>query len=209
MSEITTRPMAYADVPRVAQLHMEAFAGSMGVELGERYVNAFLRWYIDDPTGEAIVALKEGELVGYVFGADDGYGTRQNRELLGDIARGIAAHPRVLRHKNFLGQLPNRLRTLWSREAAGRSLKATVPQGPAVFDLVGIGVAERGRGGGVGKKLIAHFAERVWKRPGLSHIVLSVYAENAAARRLYEAAGFHEVAQDGRVLYYAMPRPAR
>jgi ribosomal protein S18 acetylase RimI-like enzyme len=198
--------MAYADVPAVAHLHMEAFAGSMGVSLGERYVNAFIRWFIDDPTGEAVVAIKHGEVVGYVMGADDGYNTRQNRALLSYIAAGLKDNPRIVFHRNFLPQLPNRIATLLSRKAARSATVPHVPSGPTVFGLVGIGVSPAGRGGGVGKQLIGMFAERVWKRPGIDTIVLSVYADNTAARRLYEATGFRPVAEAGRVLYYALRR---
>lgn len=205
---ILTRPMTDRDVPAVAQIHMDAFAGSMGVALGERYVNAFIRWFVDDPTGEAVVASQGDDILGYVIGADDGYNTRQNRELLRHIAQGIVDHPGIVRHKNFLPQLPNRIATLISRRAATRSLKSEVPSGPTVFGLVGIGVAPRGRGGGVGRHLIGGFAERVWKRPGLTSIVLSVYADNTPARKLYERTGFRVVAVQGRVVYYAMPRPA-
>lgn len=204
--ELILRRMAAADVPAVTNLHSLAFAGSMGVSLGERYVNAFLLWFIDDPTGEAVVAVKAGEVVGYVCGADDGYNTRQNRALFRDIVGGLISHPRVLMHKNFLPQLPNRIATLISPRTAAR-VAPVVPTGPDVFDLVGIGVSPLVRGAGVGKKLIAAFADRVFARRQLQRIILSVYDDNVAARRLYEACRFDEVGREGRVVYYALTRP--
>jgi len=52
------------------------------------------------------------------------------------------------------------------------------------------------RGRGVVQKLLERLAKRA-RRMGTERLAIHVRADNAAARRAYEKAGFHHVAQDG------------
>jgi ribosomal protein S18 acetylase RimI-like enzyme len=201
------RAMSHADVPSVVGLHLDAFAGSMGAALGPGYARGFLDWFVDAPEAITTVVERDGQVAGYVVGAVHGYATRMNRALLPTIVRGIVANPRVLLHRNFAPQLPQRLATLASRTLGARASGANgVAVDPGVFALVGIGVSPAARGRGVGKQLLADFEARVFADPRFHTITLEVYQDNPAAIRLYEQAGWKRLTQVDRVLVYTRER---
>ena len=60
------------DLPALVKTHQHAFAGSLGVDLGTRYVTEFLKWFITDSDAINLVREKGGHIAGYVFGAPTG-----------------------------------------------------------------------------------------------------------------------------------------
>ena len=190
------RALRRDDVPALIPLHADAFRDSMGVRLGDRYLAAFLHWFTRAPDAVGLVDDDGRQIRGYVFGAPDGYGRRLNRDLLGEIALGMATHPGVLLHANFLTSLPSRLVGLMS----GRAHPAS-GHGEAVFALTGIGVAPRHRGHGIAGTLVDAF-ELEASRRGFARLILDVYADNAPARSLYEKRGWRLARTTGRVLLY-------
>ena len=57
---------------------------------------------------------------------------------------------------------------------------------------LGIGIERRGRGMGLGRRLMAVAMDWARQQPELDYIDLSVFADNARARALYRALGFVE-----------------
>jgi ribosomal protein S18 acetylase RimI-like enzyme len=187
----------------LVQAHMAAFAGTLGVELGERYVTEFVQWFVTDSEAINLVGEKDGQIAGYVFGAPAGYNTRMNRALMGTMALATITHPHVLLRSGFIRQLPERLRALLGR--AKKAPKPTTREVPErSFRLTGIGVSPAFRGQGIAQALIRGYEERVWGR-GYPVIELSVYATNERARALYERCGWRAV-NDGQVVTYRRER---
>jgi ribosomal protein S18 acetylase RimI-like enzyme len=179
--------------------HIAAFAGSLGVALGERYATEFLKWFVTDSEAISLVCDKDGQIAGYVFGAPTGYNTRMNRALLGTIALSTITHPQVVLRSGFFRQIPERARAL-----VGKALRTPEPRTPATaersFRLTGIGVSPNFRRQGIAQTLIRDYEEQVWDR-GYEAIYLSVYGTNTQVRALYEGCGWLAV-NDGEVVTY-------
>lgn len=183
------------DVEAIAQLHLKAFDGEIGPVVGLGYLRAFMRWFIETPSAVSLVAEEDGAVVGYVFGAPDGYGPGLTRHLMPTIAVGVLRNlPRVILHPSFRRQVRARLTNLvLRREPRNPIFEATPPGG---FCLVGIGTAPTVRGRGVGTELVRNFLERV----GAVAVILDVFADNAAARAVYVRCGFKVLVEFGRVV---------
>jgi ribosomal protein S18 acetylase RimI-like enzyme len=196
------------DITALVPLHEQAFAGSLGVSLGRRYVLAFLTWFINEPTAINLVAVHDQELVGYVFGAPDGYGNRLNRELFLNISLAILTHPWLVLKTGFLIQIPSRLRSLvgFNRYQKGQIAHGRAAFANKLFRLVGVGVALHYRRTGVARTLIEAFADQIWSK-SYEAIELSVYRNNAAACALYKACGWRKGSDQGKVLTYAVSKP--
>ncbi len=189
------RDTTRADLPELARLHAEAFAGEIGPIVGRRYLEAFLGSFLSMPGGVSLVASDGGTLQGYVFGAPDGYGPALTRSLMPQIAYGVLRHlPGVVMHPSFRRQVRSRVANLVLRREPRSPIFEATP--PDCFCLVGIGTAEQARGRGVGKALVEAFCARSGGRP----VILDVFKDNAPARAVYERSGFRTFVDDGRVM---------
>ena len=186
----------------LVQAHMAAFADSLGVALGERYVTEFLKWFIRDGEAVSLVAEKDGRIAGYVFGAPTGYGTRMNRALVGTIAWATITHPGVVARSGFFRQGPGRVRALLGAASTAREPTPRTPE--RSFRLTGIGVSPEFLRQGIAQALLHGYEEQVWER-GYDVLYLSVYGTNQRARALYERCGWRQV-RDGDVVTYRRER---
>jgi len=174
-----------------AGVHLEAFRGYMNARLGRGYAKAFLRWFSRAPHGVALAALENGKLAGYVVGAPAGYDRGMSRALIWVVARAFALRPWLLFERRFLQRI-----ALRARPAPPRAADAA-----KIMSLVGIGVAEAGRGSGIGRLLMEEFERRA-RALGMTAMRLSVYTDNDRARRLYERAGWIVERTEPNALYY-------
>lgn len=199
---LQVRALRREDIPALLPVHREAFEGTLGVALGQRYLTAFLQWFIDYPESVCLVCELDGQPAGYVFGAPVGYGTRLNRDLLMEIMLAIATHPWVLLHSTFLSKIGPRARSLLGQSpATSTEDTAQSPTEIKAFSLVGIGVGASFRRRGVASTVISAFEQAVAER-GFSELRLTVYRANEAACRFYDAAGWFMQQDDGNVFTY-------
>jgi ribosomal protein S18 acetylase RimI-like enzyme len=200
------RPALLSDLPAYVPLHQAAFAGSMGVKLGTRYLHDFLKWFITDPDAISLVCEKDGKLAGYVFGAKQGYNTRMNRALVGTMALAMITHPWLLVRAEYLAQLPERLRHLVGRSKKSPSPTPSSEEPPKnLFRMVGLGVSPDFRRQGIGQRLIHAYEAEAWAR-GYEALQLSVYEDNTGARTLYETCGWKPVKSNGKIVTYQVER---
>ena len=189
--------------PVIAKVHCEAFAGYMNTRLGSGYVRRFLAWFASRPDAIALAALDErGEAFGYVVGAPLGYGKAMTRDLLIPAAVGVIRKPSLLVDRRILRTALGRVLDL-----AGRP--PTIAPPPLLpsptWSLVGIGVASRARGMGLGQRLTRAFEDEA-RRLGARAVRLSVYKENTTARHTYEKCGwvpFDGPVPPGFAMYYS------
>jgi ribosomal-protein-alanine N-acetyltransferase len=87
-----------------------------------------------------------------------------------------------------LAQRPRRDYTV-ARDTSGIAGYAGLDLAGEVADVMTVAVAPDRRGTGLGRRLLGHLLERA-ARHGASRVMLEVRADNAAARALYEGAGF-------------------
>ncbi|MCK6546318.1 GNAT family N-acetyltransferase [Myxococcota bacterium] len=196
-------PMTRALAPALVDVHREAFAGYMNARLGRGYVRHFLEWFATATDAIALVALDDHATpVGYVVGAPLGYGRAMTRELFVPAALGVATHPALVFDRRIVKTALGRVAELFGRPMPS----APPPALPApTWSLVGIGVASKARGLGAGSALTKAFEDEARAR-GARSLRLSVYAENAAARRTYERAGwvpFDGPVPPGFAMYYS------
>ena len=80
----------------------------------------------------------------------------------------------------------------WSRDARAKNRHR--------IKVVGMFVAPEHTRRGVGAALLAHLVDAARREPGVEQLVLTVTDSNAAARSLYERAGFHSFGVEPRAI---------
>lgn len=198
---VSIEPISERILSELVDVHFEAFKGYMNASIGRDYVRRFLSWFAHREGGIALAAVADGRVVGYVVGAPVGYDRVINHDMFWVVARSIALRPRLLFQKRFLRRLLQRARQLLSQDGMPRAAVPDLPE--PVMSLVGIAVSESGRGKGVGRALMNEFESRC-RHARAKAMRLSVYATNAAARTLYEHAGWTLFVPDGsaEAVYY-------
>jgi len=179
-------PMPAEVVDEAAALHLAGFAGYMNARLGHRYARAFIDWFRRQPEGICLGAVHDGELAGYVVGAPIGYNRRMNRDLFLVAATSALARPWLFADGAIRRQIRARLKILLG---GTRQAQAQIPFPTPAVSLVGICVSPGMHRRSIADRLIDAFEEEARSR-GIRTLRLSVYRENAAARRLYEKHGW-------------------
>lgn len=196
MAEIEIAPLTRGDLPRVAEIHAQAFATSAITGFGPGAVTRYYAWLLEGPHDAALVgAWNHGQLVGFcaagVFrGAMNGF-LRANRRYLA---------MQVLRHPGLLASplIRDRLRqavsiTLRFSRLAQRTSK---PAGAPQFGVLSIATSPAAEGTGVGRALMQEAEDRARSR-GHARIVLTVHPENVRAVRFYERQGWQRTDASG------------
>jgi ribosomal protein S18 acetylase RimI-like enzyme len=197
-AEVVVVAATAGDLPAVLPLHEQAFAGSMGVSLGRPYLRRFLASFLDRPDRVFLVAEEGDRPVGYVFGRPVVASGDDDRRLALVAGWGVLSHPSIWVRADVRAELLRRARSV-------RQPAPPAPTLPApVLSLVGIGTDPERRGRGIAAGLLAAFAEEAAQR-GYASTRLSVYRENATARRVYERAGWRPLDHPANpaLLYYA------
>ncbi|MBX7075595.1 MAG: GNAT family N-acetyltransferase [Pirellulales bacterium] len=191
--QVVVRPMTDSDLDTATELHVMAFQGYMNVRLGRGYVRAMLRWFREHPSGIAIVACLDEQVVGYTVGAPVGYDRELNQALWRRALASLAMRPTLLLHRDILARIRLRMRAL-----LGTGAPASAPaeladwMGADIHSLVGIGVAPAAQGQRIGSQLIARFEVQA-RRLRARGVRLSVYETNLQAHRAYERAGWRPI----------------
>jgi glycosyltransferase involved in cell wall biosynthesis/ribosomal protein S18 acetylase RimI-like enzyme len=212
-SEVRIRLAGPADVAALARLHAERIVPSFLASLGPAFLRRLYRRVVLDPGAFAVVADRDGEVVGFVAGAVDTRRFYRAFVLRDGVVAGIVAAPRLVR------AAPRALETL--RYPAG-SAAPTNGDAPAALPEAGLpaaglpeaglpaaGLPERGlpegglpeaeilsvavaateAGRGLGGRLTrAAVAELVGR--GVDEVRVVTADDNADGLRLYRRAGF-------------------
>jgi ribosomal protein S18 acetylase RimI-like enzyme len=200
---IDVRPMQRSDLAVVVAIHRTAFPNFFLSFLGPRFLHVFYGFVADE--GIALVALDDGQLAGFVAGVPDSrsFYRRLLRHRVAQIA--LAILPVVLRRPSTLGRVVRRAR---QRTSAGGDEASGA-------ELMSLAVDPSRQHSGIGRALIAAFAERV-AIAGVGRLWLTTdAAENDRVIRFYESQGFQRwrdfTTAEGRALVEltrsAEPRP--
>ncbi len=197
--ETRLRPMTAGDVEAVTEVHLAAFRGYLNTRLGRGYLRAFLGWFVRDEAGIALVVECNGRCAGYVVGAPLGYQRRLSLRTIPAAALGALVRPWVVFDTRVRRAVAARMSTMLGSDRTESVLGQT-----GTFSLVGIAVDPAVVGQGLGAALMSAF-EKEARRAGARDLRLSVYPDNAAARRLYERCGWGllEGQTPGGAVYYA------
>ena len=199
---IVVEPLSKLRIDDAAHVHAQAFAGYLNTRFGLRYTRAYFSWFVEHGESVALMAVDgTGRLCGYVVGVPIGGASGMGRHLLWSTSTGLLRHPTVVIDRRFWSIARLRIRRLVGRPV----IEAAPPALPEpTMDLYAIGIVGSSRGKGHGQVLLAAF-EAASRSRNAQSMRPSVYPENTAARRAYEAAGWlpHDGAHaPGSAMYY-------
>lgn len=168
------------DVARLAEVHVAAFPGFFLSTLGEPFIAAFYRGFLDDRTAVTVVARRiDGSVVGAAVGTTEpaGFFRRLLRRRWPDF---VAAGARAVARRPSLAP-----------RLAGAVLYRGDPPAKAGWALLSsICVAPAAQGDGIGQHLLA-----AWTEAARSHGVWQAYLttdaqDNDAVNRFYQGQGW-------------------
>lgn len=190
--EITMRVIELGDLARTARLHQELLPGSFFASLGPRFLQTYHRSFATSPAGVALVAERDGVIVGFIVGTVDEathyrHVIHRDRRALG--GRGMVA----LLHQPSL--LAHFIQTRAYRYVRGL-LRLSRPGPSACHDLrivrgvlSHVAVRAEDRGLGIGALLVAAFVDAA-RAQGARSLRLTVALDNVGPQRLYKRAGW-------------------
>lgn len=174
------REASVLDLDRVVDVHVQAFPEFFLTRLGPRFLRLLYQGFIEDKSGVMLVAEDGTTILGFAAGttSPDRFFSRLRRYGLSFLAASSIALLRspILVTKRLAGAV------LYRGEAPSTL--------PAAALLSSIGVLPTAAGRGVGKALLAQFADRV-RAAGCRHVYLTTDRDgNEAVNRFYESSGF-------------------
>ena len=90
------RDMTRPDLKEVLDIHIEAFKDHAISKLGKSYNKNFIEFFMVDPHSICLVACKQDKILGYVFGAPDGYQKRFNKKIIMSKYLAVLFKPYIL-----------------------------------------------------------------------------------------------------------------
>lgn len=180
------------EVRGLVPIHLEAFRGYPNGRLGRGYARAALSFYCTYPGAIALACWMDDRAVGYVCGVDYDQEDELGRAVRWAGVRGVVSRPWLVFDEGIRGKVLTRVLGIFRKPTSSSPVGSEGWPRP-VMGLVAIGVAGDARGTGVGGRLLAAFEARCRER-GFASMLLSVYSDNGAARRLYEGCGWQAVA---------------
>jgi ribosomal protein S18 acetylase RimI-like enzyme len=162
------------EVPQVADLHATRISEGFLALLGPRFLRRLYRRVHRSPDAFLLVAVEDGDVMGFLAGADDLHRLYRSFVARDAVVAGTLAAPRLAR------SLPRALETLRYPSDTG---------GLPAAEILAVAVDATAVGQGVGRALVDEgLAE--FRRRGIDDAKVVAGAGNAAALRLYERAGF-------------------
>ena len=184
---VRVRCVRQADLSRLVEIHLAAFADHRSARLGPRYVRAVHEWFFAHPGAVNLVAEEEGRVEGFVEGVPDGYGRPMTAALRYVAVGALLSRPWLLFDAAILHTQRRRVRSLFG--TADRDVLPPVRPRARPFVLTSIAVAPEAQGRGIAGVLMDAFEQRV-REKGHACMRLSVYTDNTRAQRAYQKAGW-------------------
>jgi glycosyltransferase involved in cell wall biosynthesis/ribosomal protein S18 acetylase RimI-like enzyme len=173
LQDVRIRRARLGDLSAMARLHSEVLPSAFLPMLGEGFLRRLFRAHVEDPGAVAVVAVRDGEVVGYAAGVLSTPAFRRRFLLRHGVAAAIVAAPRLVRRGAVRRVLEN---------ASYPEMTRGFPE--AEFDLVGV---RRGTAPGLGlllgREVLAGLADRGADR-AKGYVAADNRAMNAMVRRL-------------------------
>lgn len=171
------QPLQQADLPQVAQLHVQSLPGDFLPSLGARFLEVLYTGMLELDLAWGFVARDDGQLHGFVIGTAD------NQRLFGRLIRartlGLTAQvmQALLRKPRLI--MPTLETFLYPSKEGGSEVAA---------ELLVLAVVGERRGMRIGEQLLRELEQSFVKR-GQSAYKLTVLERNTRAQRFYERCG--------------------
>jgi GNAT superfamily N-acetyltransferase len=174
-------------IQAVSRLHLEAFNGYLNARLGRGYASALISWFVRQKEAIAIAAIdRDHRVIGYAMGAPSTLARLQRQGMFWVTARSIILRPWLLCDRRLWKVGKARFRNFVPPRDVGPSSDLPEP----TMSLFGIAVALSHRKTGVGLRLLQAFEERA-RTLEMRSLLLWVYEDKKATRRLYEKCGWN------------------
>ncbi|MBS44137.1 MAG: GNAT family N-acetyltransferase [Nocardioides sp.] len=194
---VTVLPLSRRYAAWAADRHVADLPHGLFPLLGRRFVRRWHRAHLESPYGVGLVAVRDGEPVGFLLGSTD---RRRHVAWLARHRRGVLARAGALALLLRPALAVHFLRTRSGRYARrllarGRTETATTAAAPTpVAVLEAVVVAEEGRGHGVGRALVDQLLDVV-HRAGTPTVDLVTKGGDDGAAGFYEALGWARVGE--------------
>lgn len=173
-------------IPAVSRLHLEAFNGYLNARLGGGYASSLIGWFVREKEAIAIAAIdRDHRVIGYAMGAPSYLARRLRQAMFWVTARSIILRPWVLFDRRLWKAGMARL----SNFVGPRDVRPSSDLPEPTMSLFGIGVALSHRKTGVGLRLLQAFEANA-RTLEMRSLLLWVYEDKKATRRLYEKCGW-------------------
>lgn len=192
---IQVRKMQSEDLEEVAKVHIQAFPNQFASRMGKKYVSQMYRYYIDFPTGIALVAIhsKNGDLCGIRAGA--------GKYLLTDFRKKVALSflPELLLKsltdflifRTLANSILQKIKSIFGQRLKG--IESGIKKEGTVFISQIIAVEEKYRGDLETALALINESERIAQEMGYQKIRGQVYLNNPRALAFDRAIGFKEL----------------
>lgn len=192
-AEHVLQPLQVSQLPVVGDLHARSLPHGFYARLGQGFLSAYWRTFIDSPHAVALAAMEEGELVGVLAGTLENrrhvqWALRHHGPRL--ALRALAAM--LVRPATLVWFLRARLGSYLRRAAAairGGDASQVPSGGEPVAVLMHMTVVEHARGRGTGTRLV-HAFERQVRARGIDDVRLVTLADERGAAGFYERLGW-------------------
>ena len=182
------------DLDCTARIHQTELPGGFFVSLGPTFLRAYHRTFLTSPAGVALLAERDGEVVGFVFGTVDEathyrHVVRRDRRLL--VVHGLFA---LVRRPD---QAARFVRTRLYRYARGMvrlsrlpdTTPATKQADPRTGVLSHMAVCSSLQRSGTGTLLLEGFTSTA-RAQGTKTLQLATASDNVTAQKFYERCGW-------------------
>ena len=173
-------------VEAASKVHLEAFSGYLNARLGATYAGALINWFAHEKEAIAIAAVDgHDHVIGYAIGAPAHLVRVLRQDMFWVTVRSLVLRPWLLLDVRLWKVGTARLKGMIGPGDSHRSSDLPEP----AMSLFGIGVVSSYRKTGVGRRLLQAFEDKA-RALGMRSLLLWVYEDKTATRRLYEKCGW-------------------
>ena len=171
----------------VSEMHLEAFSGYLNARLGGGYASALIGWFVREKEKAIAIAAIDcnHRVIGYAMGAPSCVARQLRQDMFWVTFSEHHLKPWLLFDRRLWKVGKARLRNFVAPHDVCPSSDLPEP----TMDLFGIGVALSHRKMGVGRLLLQAFEEKA-RALEMRSLLLWVYEDKIATRRLYEKCGW-------------------
>lgn len=184
---ISITPMSADHVPLVSGLHHQVLDQTFNSRLGIPFLEDLYGSLLSDPATKAWVAVKEGEILGFVCATQDVAKTERH------IQRSVYWRNQVVALLHVLTQ-PRDLRDFLSHKSLMRYVRRFGQPYPTILTF---GVAPRAQGAGVASRLMNEVLSS-FKHAKIAKLYVDTLQDNSRALAFYQKKmGFERIGQSG------------
>jgi GNAT superfamily N-acetyltransferase len=181
-------------VEAASKVHREAFSGYLNARLGAMYASALIRWFAHEKEAIAIAAVDSHDrVIGYAIGAPSHLVPVLRQNMFWVTVGSLVLRPWLLFDIRLWKVGTARLKGVLGPGDSHRSSDLPEP----AMSLFGIGVVSSQRKTGVGLRLLQAFENKA-RALGMRSLLLWVYEDKTATRRLYEKCGWRHCPNSSR-----------